>query len=361
MTFAIAAVVKNSRNAMASIPEKSNSAVELRHAQPSGGAGRANRAVVVVAGSLNLDLVGRASHIPAPGETVLGESLQRFHGGKGGNQAVAAARLGATVRLFGAVGDDAAGAELIEGLTAENIDSHGVRRVAGASGCALITVSAQGENAITVLPGANRQVAGPQASALLGAAVLLLQLEIPLAVNRSWARTARSLGLPVLLNAAPLVPAARELLADVSVLVVNEGELSALISTYGSQAQPNPLAEPATLEEKLQRAARLGPTAVVVTLGAQGCVLFTEGRLHRVGGVPVAVVDTTGAGDTFVGALAGALAAGRSLEQALPWANAAAALSCTQAGARGGMPSHAAVQALFSSSSESGVACPPSP
>jgi ribokinase len=337
---------------MGSIPELPNSTAELTGAgattgpapAPALGAGRNRRGVVVVTGSLNLDLVGRAPHIPAPGETVLGDSLQRFHGGKGGNQAVAAARLGAAVRLFGAVGDDAAGAELMEGLAAEHIDSHGVRRVAGASGCALITVSARGENAITVLPGANRQVVGPQASALLGAALLVLQLEIPLAVNRSWARTARSLGLPVLLNAAPLVPAARELLADVSVLVVNEDELSALVTTYGQEGSSG------TLEEKLQLASQLGPPDVVVTLGAQGCVLFSQGepnRVVRVPGMPVEVLDTTGAGDTFVGALAGALAAGQSLPEALPWANAAAAMSCTQAGARAGMPNRAVVQALL--------------
>jgi ribokinase len=318
-------------------------------------AAAAAAAVVVVVGSLNLDLVGRAPRIPAPGETVLGDSLQRFHGGKGGNQAVAAARLGARVRFIGAVGEDAAGAELVAGLTAEGIDSAGVQRVAGASGCALITVAASGENAITVLPGANLRVAAPEPepaaaapmaaamaapiaasiAALRGAALLVLQLEIPLAVNQAWARAARALGVPVLLNAAPMEAAARELLADVSLLVVNEGELAALVGAEGA------------LEDQLQRAAQCGPAQVVVTLGAQGSAALSQGHISRAPGRAVQVVDTTGAGDTFVGALATALAAGQSLQQALPWANAAAALSCMQAGARGGMPGAAAVRALL--------------
>jgi ribokinase len=321
-------------------------------------AAAAAAAVVVVVGSLNLDLVGRAPRIPAPGETVLGDSLQRFHGGKGGNQAVAAARLGARVRFIGAVGEDAAGAELVAGLTAEGIDSAGVQRVAGASGCALITVAASGENAITVLPGANLRVAAPEPepaaaapmaaalaapiaasiAALRGAALLVLQLEIPLAVNQAWARAARALGVPVLLNAAPMEAAARELLADVSLLVVNEGELAALVGAQGAEG---------ALEDQLQRAAQCGPAEVVVTLGAQGSAALSQGHISRAPGRAVQVVDTTGAGDTFVGALATALAAGQSLQQALPWANAAAALSCMQAGARGGMPGAAAVRALL--------------
>jgi ribokinase len=323
------------------IPERPNGSVEAATGDARASGSRALGVVVV--GSLNMDLVGRAPRIPAPGETVLGDSLQRFHGGKGGNQAVAAARLGAAVRFFGAVGDDESGRELLQSLTSEHIDSGGVQRVPGASGCALITVSAAGENAITVLPGANRQVAGPAAQALQGAALLVLQLEIPLAVNQAWARAARAQGLPVLLNAAPMDPAARALLADVSLLVVNEGELAALVGAEG------------VLEGQLLRAAKLGPTQVVVTLGAQGSIAWSQGQIHRVAGRRVQVVDTTGAGDTFVGALAAALAAGQSLQQALLWANAAAALSCTQAGARGGMPLAADLRALVQNDS------PPSP
>ena len=285
---------------------------------------------IVVVGSLNLDLVGRAPKIPAPGETVLGHELTRHHGGKGGNQAVAAARLGARVRFVGAVGRDAAGDELVAGLVAEGIDTAGVVRAEGASGAALITVSDAGENAITVLPGANRAVPLPlplpAAQMLSGAKALLLQLEIPLATNLAWAGAARAARVPVLLNAAPASrQEARALLPSVDLLLVNEGELAAL----GGQE------------------AALGPPVVVTTLGAAGCRVWHRGRTVAVPGHAVAVVDSTGAGDTFAGALAAALAAGRALVPALTEANAAAALSCRRAGARGGMPGRAELDAAL--------------
>jgi ribokinase len=283
---------------------------------------------VVVAGSLNLDLVGRAPRIPAPGETVLGHELQRHHGGKGGNQAVAAARLGARVKFFGAVGPDAAGDELIAGLGAEGIDTAGVARVATASGCALITVSDAGENAITVLPGANREVPLPPAGALQGARCLLLQLEIALSVNEAWARAARAAQVPVMLNAAPAAAAAAALLPLTDLLLVNEGELA----LFG--------------REEAAVAAR-GPATVVTTLGERGCRVWHRGRAIAVPGLAVPVVDTTGAGDTFAGALAAALAAGKALMPALAQANTAAALSCRRAGARGGMPRRAELDAAL--------------
>jgi len=283
--------------------------------------------VVVVAGSLNLDLVGRAPRIPQAGETVLGGELQRHHGGKGGNQAVAAARLGAAVRLFGAVGHDAAGDELIAALAAEGIDTRGVQRADAATGCALITVSEAGENAITVLPGANRHAPLPVADArggalggaLDGARLLLLQGEIPLAVNAAWAAAARARGVPVLFNAAPAALALRALLPQVDLLLVNEGELALLGAPGGHEAA-------------------LGPPTVVVTLGARGCRVWHRGQSFALPGHAVPVVDTTGAGDTFAGALAAALARGAALASALEQANAAGALACTRAGARGGMP-----------------------
>jgi ribokinase len=280
---------------------------------------------LVVAGSLNLDLVGRAPHIPAPGETVLGGALMRLPGGKGGNQAVAAARLGARVRFFGAVGRDAAGEELIAGLRAEGIDAAGVQRVDSATGAALITVSAQGENAITVLPGANREAPAPGADGLRGARGLLLQGEIPPATNRAWAEAARSARVPVLLNAAPADEALRALLPLVALLVVNEGELTVL---GGNEAG-------------------LGPETVITTLGARGCRAWHRGQMLAVPGVPVQGVDSTGAGDTFVGALAAALMRGLALASALNEANHAAALSCTQAGARGGMPTREQLSAFM--------------
>ena len=298
---------------------------------------------VLVAGSLNLDLVGRAPRIPGPGETVLGSTLARFQGGKGGNQAVAAARLGARVRFFGAVGRDAAGDELLAGLAAEGIDATGVVRVEAPSGAALITVSAAGENAITVLPGANLLAPGPGPGApgeapdgapghdraWDGARLLVLQMEIPPAANRAWAEAARARQVPVLLNAAPAGAEAVALLPLVDLLLVNEGELAQLCALAGCGE------------------AALGPAAVVTTLGERGVRLRHRGREWAVPGRAVDIVDTTGAGDTFVGALAAALAAGRTLAAAAVEANAAAALSCTRAGARGGMPTRAELEAAL--------------
>jgi ribokinase len=284
---------------------------------------------VVVAGSLNLDLVGRAPRIPRPGETVLGDTLARFHGGKGGNQAVAAARVGAAVRFFGAVGRDAAGDELVAGLAAEGIDVAGVARANAASGTALITVSDAGENAITVLPGANREVPLPAAGGLDGARCLLLQMEIALASNRAWAQAARAAGVPVMLNAAPAGAEAAALLPLIDLLLVNEGELAQLNAQTG------------------QAESALGPSTVVTTLGERGCRVWHRGRSVAVPGCAVDVVDTTGAGDTFAGVLAAALAAGRALIPAVTEANMAAGMSCRRPGARGGMPTRAELDAAL--------------
>lgn len=287
--------------------------------------------MIIVVGSLNLDLVGRAPRIPAPGETVLGGELARFHGGKGGNQAVAAARLGAQVMFVGAVGSDSIGDELVAGLIGEGIDATGIARVGGASGAALITVDDGGNNAITVLPGANRLVARPSAPLPAPQRVLLMQLELPIDTTLAWAQAARSAGIPVVLNAAPYAPMPQALLGAVDTLIVNQHELAELAGT-------------ADLEEGLRRAERVGPRRVIVTLGARGCVAAADGRRSTVPGLRVDVVDTTGAGDTFCGAYAASIAAGVSFDVALARANTAAALSCRRAGARGGMPSAAELE-----------------
>jgi ribokinase len=276
--------------------------------------------MIAVAGSLNLDLVARVPRIPAPGETVLGSALTRHQGGKGGNQAVAAARLGVPVRFFGAVGDDAFGAELGEALLAEGIDTVGLRRVHGASGCALISVSDTGENAISVLPGANLQAAGPPAVWPPELRALLLQLEIPMGAVMAWAGAARAAGVPVWLNAAPMTALPAELLTMLDLLVVNEAELEAL----GVR--------------DVAAAALLGPRRVVVTLGARGAVAWDGGRRIDEPAHDVWVVDSTGAGDTFVGVLCASLWQGRIFDHALHRAGVAAALACAKVGAREGMP-----------------------
>jgi ribokinase len=284
--------------------------------------------MITVAGSINMDLVARVPHIPRPGQTVLGGHFARHHGGKGANQAVAAARLGVAVQFFGAVGADAFGDELVDGLRGEGVDVAGIARCAEvASGCALISVDDTGENAIAVLPGANALAPLPPAG--WRAQLLVLQLEVPMDVNVAWALAAKAAGVPVLLNAAPMAELPSELLAAVDMLVVNQGELAALVGE---------------VPDALAAAAALGPQRIVVTLGAQGGRAWDHGRVLAWPAHAVEAVDSTGAGDTFVGALAAALTQGQAFEAALQLANVAAALACTAPGARGGMPSLAALE-----------------
>lgn len=286
---------------------------------------------VVVVGSCNLDLIVEVGRLPRPGETVLGGDLARRPGGKGANQAVAARRLGAETAFVGAVGDDDFGTALRRALAAEGIDLAGLATVPGASGVALIVVDAQAENVITVAPGANRHVTAEGLS-WTPASVLLLQLEIPLATCVAATTAARAAGARVIVNAAPLPdpadPQLRRLLELTDVLVVNEGEATGLGSV------------------RPERLRELGPPSVVVTLGESGAEV-AEGRAsYAVPGNPVDAIDTTGAGDAFCGALAAALAEGRSLVDAVRWGCAAGALATTAVGAQAAMPTLAQFDAL---------------
>jgi ribokinase len=282
--------------------------------------------MLAVVGSLNLDLVARVPRLPVPGETVLGRALERHAGGKGGNQAVAAARLGAVVRFYGAVGSDAFGDELAAGLRAEGIATGGLLRVDGPSGCALVQLADGGENTISVMPGANRSAPLPPAAWPGELRALLLQLEIPLATVLAWAQAAQQAGRPVLLNAAPMQALPPGLLPGVDTLVLNATELDAL--TGGD----------------LAAASALGPRRVVVTLGDRGALAWDAGRRIEVAPHPVWMVDSTGAGDTFSGALAAALWQGRPFDEALARASVAGALACARVGARAGMPNTAELE-----------------
>jgi ribokinase len=291
---------------------------------------------VVVVGSLNVDIAARVHHLPALGETVLGHELDAGLGGKGANQAVAAARLGAHSRLVGRVGSDADAAKALEALAAAGVDTAAVRAVPGRTGTALVTVTADGDNAIVVVPGANGvfTALGPaDLDALDGADVLVVQLEIPVGTVRQAALAARDQDVPVILNAAPVRPLPEDLLDAVDLLVVNEHEAAALAGTD----QPDEAAR--RLSDRSHR--------VLVTLGARGVLLAEAGEVrHRLQPPPVEVVDTTGAGDTFVGAAAVATAERRPERQLLQWACAAAALSVQQRGASAAVPSRAAVDEL---------------
>ena len=300
---------------------------------------------IAVVGSLNVDLVARAPRLPAPGETVIGGELMRFPGGKGANQAVAAARLGGRVSMIGCVGDDEHGDLLLESLRAAGVDGGRVRRDPGAaSGAAIVAVDERGENAIVVAPGANLRLVPVDVAAaeeeMAGAAVLLLQLEVPLETVIAAARLGRRRGVAVVLDPAPARPLPDELLASVDVLVPNETEAEALTGI-----SPD---DPAAQQAAAKRLRERGVGAVVLTLGARGAYLGApDGTTARVPAFEVAAVDTTAAGDAFVGGLAVALAEGRPLAEAVRWGGAAGALAATRPGAQPSLPSRAEVESLL--------------
>lgn len=297
---------------------------------------------VVVVGSANVDLVVDVPRHPRGGETILGGDLRRTAGGKGANQAVAAARAGGAVTSFvGALGRDDAADLLLGSLESAGVRTDVVRRVEAPTGTALITVSPDGENAIVVAPGANARVAvgGEQAERVRAADVVLAQLEVPLEVVTAAAR-ARRAGAVLVLNAAPSRDLPAELWRELDVLVVNEHEAADLASAAGSSGRPE---TPEALADAL-----LGRVpAVVVTLGPEGSLVARRGAAAvRVPGMRVDAVDTTGAGDTYCGVLAAALARGADLVDAARLATAAAALAVTRPGAQDAVPSAADVAAL---------------
>ncbi|KAF1685851.1 ribokinase [Pseudoxanthomonas broegbernensis] len=293
---------------------------------------QASSPTVLVAGSANLDFVVRAPRIPAPGETVLGGGFRTYPGGKGANQAVACARAGGVrTRMLVAMGQDAHAVPLLGSLQAAGVETELLKRDGAATGVAFVCLSEDGENAITVAPGANMTLSAADLPSLDGVACLLLQLESPLEAVTAWARRARAAGVKVVLNAAPACRLPEELLDAVDVLVVNEGELAAVAG----------IADPG------RALAALAVPMVVVTLGGAGAVARRrDGRRWMQPAYDVVPVDTTGAGDTFCGALCAALARGADAGDAMREAAAAAALACTRAGAQTGVPARAEVLAL---------------
>ncbi len=316
---------------------------------------------VCVLGSLNMDITVRTERLPMPGETVVGRGYTATPGGKGANQALAAARLGAVVRLIGAVGDDAHGARLRNVLEADGVDLTFVRTLPAPpegqpTGLGLITVAegAAGENTIVVAAGANAAVRPEDvraaADAITDADCLLTQLELPMPAVLEAARIAASAPggrRPVILNASPARPLPLELLKLVDVIIVNRAEAQVLTAM-------DPHTDPARLA---LRVAEFGPPTVVLTLGAQGSVLCHRGRPKRVPTIRVQPVDTVGAGDAFAGALAAgwppvhAAALARSpdefrlLDAALLRASVAGALATTRRGAIPAMPTASEIEA----------------
>ena len=299
---------------------------------------------VCVIGSANVDYTLAVARLPRPGETVSGGTLMVDMGGKGANQAVAARRLGAEVQLIGCVGDDAAGRDVRARLGAQGLDVNGlVTTQEAATGAALITVDAEGRNQIAVAPGANHRMtvamAEPWAGAIHETDVVVCQLETPVPVV-AWALgEARRHRVTTVLNPAPAQKLDDDLLRLVDYLVPNESEAELLTGVA--------VADPETAREAATRLRERGVGTVIVTLGEQGAlVLGADAALHFPA-FPVQAVDTTAAGDAFIGAFAVGLAARGTLEQAIPLASAAAALTCTKRGAQSSLPDRAAVEAFL--------------
>jgi ribokinase len=297
---------------------------------------------VIVVASVNVDLVVTVDHLPLPGETVTGGRFARHHGGKGGNQAVAAARLGASTAFVGAVGGDAFGQEARAALEGEEIDLRGLVTLDdAATGVALILVELGGENSIAVAGGANAAVTPELVGRMLRelavspSDVVLVGHEIPTSAAREALRLARDAGATTILNPAPAVGLDAEVLALADIVTPNRGELAVLADDDGPAAGPIALS--------LLR--RGGGRAILVSLGADGALLVGPGGTTPIPVPRVEVVDTVGAGDTLNGALAAGLAAGLALPDAARRAVLAASLAVTREGAREGMPTLAELQA----------------
>lgn len=294
-------------------------------------------AKLVVAGSLNMDLVVRVPHIPAPGETILGGQPRYVGGGKGANQAFTCARLGAEVVMLGSVGQDENGDRLLAGLKAAGVDVSAVQRLAdAASGLAIIAVEDSGDNCIIVSPGANL-ITDPayidrQRDLIAKADAVLMQLEIPIETVLHTARLASSLGKLVVLDPAPAAPLPDELYGLVDLIKPNEVELAHLTGL--------PVTSPAQAEKAAQKLLERGAGRVLVTLGGQGAVLAEPaGTLHIPARPDVRVVDTTAAGDSFTAAAARLWVDGHTLADAARFATEVAALVVSRAGAQTSIPS----------------------
>ena len=293
---------------------------------------------ILVAGSANLDFVVLVHHVPAPGETVLGRSLQTYPGGKGANQAIACARAGgADTRMLLALGSDAYALPVEASLREAGVALHVLRSADQPTGTAFIGLADDAENAIIVAPGANAALRAEDLPSLDRVSHLLLQLETPLATVAAFARQARAAGVRVVLNAAPAQALPADLLGNIDLLIVNEAELGVVAGDPGADGD----------DDLAARLARVAVPTVIVTLGALGCVARTGATMLQQPGFAVDPLDTTAAGDTFCGALVAAISQGDALAQALRRACAAAALACTRMGAQPSIPLRAEVDAFL--------------
>lgn len=300
------------------------------------------RSNIIVIGSSNTDMVIRCERLPGPGETVLGGEFMMNRGGKGANQAVAAARLGGSVSFVAELGDDLFGRKTVSDLAKLGVDtSNVVMTPASPSGVALINVDARGENSITVASGANalldKAAIDAAADVIASAEVMLLQLETPIETISYAAAMAKSYGVKVMLNPAPApsVPLPDELLKNIDILIPNktEAEIISGVKITGSDSE----------RQAIETIASKGIGVTIITLGSKGALLCVDAECVEVASPVVEAIDTTGAGDTFCGALCVALTEGMELVEAVRFANCAAAISVTRKGAQQSIPSRSEV------------------
>ncbi len=301
---------------------------------------------IVVVGSSNTDMIIKLDRIPRPGETILGGEFVTAAGGKGANQAVAAARAGGRVSFIARVGQDVFGDQAVAGFVKDRIDvEHVARDKAAPSGVALIFVARDGENSLAVASGANGRLSPADVKkarkVIASAAVLVMQLETPLATVQAAAETAAKAGVSVILNPAPAQPLPDELLRLVSILTPNETEAELLTGIK--------VDDEASAGRTADRLLARGVRTVIITLGPRGAFVAAEGVRKLIRGFPRQAVDTTAAGDVFNGALAVALAEGQALEQSVRFANAAAAISVTRLGAQPSAPKRKEIDQLAGS------------
>lgn len=299
---------------------------------------------VLVAGSINMDIVATAASIPFPGQTLSGGDLQYYPGGKGANQAIAAARAGVLTRMVGCVGSDGFGTQLTSYLAESGIDTTPIDTWSGASGVALIVVADSGENSIVVIPGANGEVHAGQFvdDVFDNIAVGVAQFEVPIATVEAFFSACRARDVLTVLNTAPAVADPGRALQLADVVILNETELG----TYAGQA----VSEDVAVEDVIELAKQVQrdeAQAIVVTLGRRGCIALSGPEVISVPAVVVEAVDTTGAGDCFVGYLAAGMSQKLSLDAALTRANQAAALSVQKRGAGPSMPALTDVEGAF--------------
>jgi ribokinase len=300
--------------------------------------------MITVVGSLNMDLVTYTGRMPVTGETIMGKSFRQIPGGKGANQADAIAKLGAKVKMIGCVGCDDMGNTLLEALQNDGVDVAMVKRVEGIStGIASITVDASGNNCIIVVPGANYKLSIGDLEAsyevIQNSEVVVAQLEVPIEAVKFAIKTAKQMGKLTILNPAPAIELEDEFLSNVDILVPNDTELELL-----SGIKVNKVGD---LESAAQVLINKGVRGLIVTLGSKGCIHINKSGSKAYPAYKVSAIDTTAAGDSFIGAVAVAISEGKSLEEAISFATAVGALTVTKEGAQSSLPLREEVEAFI--------------